>query len=86
MIGVSLLGVGSIGARLGIYIWVRTADRTVTPSFEKSGEKALFFLDLEIKGVKRLGLEVAKVIYKTSPFSLIVFVSTHSEYSLLVSI
>ena len=49
-------------------------------AFEKSGEKALFFLDLEIKGVKRLGLEVAKVIYKTSPFSLIVFVSTHSEY------
>ncbi|MDD6385095.1 MAG: response regulator transcription factor [Streptococcus hyointestinalis] len=49
-------------------------------AFEKSEEKALFFLDLEIKGVKRLGLEVAKVIYKTSPFSLIVFVSTHSEY------
>lgn len=36
MIGVSLLGVGLIGALLGIYIWVRTADKTVTPSFEKS--------------------------------------------------
>ena len=36
LIGVSLLTVGLIGALLGIYIWLQTADKTVTPSFEKS--------------------------------------------------
>ena len=36
LIGVSLLTVGLIGALLGIYIWLQTADKTFTPSFEKS--------------------------------------------------
>ena len=48
--------------------------------FEESGGKAIFFLDLEIRGSKRKGVEIAKAIYFKSPYSPIIFVSTYSEF------
>ena len=40
----------------------------------------LFFLDIEIKGEEKKGLEIAKEIRKKDPHATIVFVTTHSEF------
>lgn len=43
----------------------------------------LYFLDIEIKGEEKEGLEVAKKIRALDRFATIVFVTTHSEFSVL---
>ena len=40
----------------------------------------LFFLDIEIKGEEKKGLDIAKEIRKKDPNATIVFVTTHSEF------
>ena len=44
------------------------------------GAHHLFFLDIEIKGEEKKGLEIAKEIRKKDPHATIVFVTTHSEF------
>jgi len=41
----------------------------------------IYFLDIEIKGEERKGLQVAQEIRKYDPEGIIVFVTTHSEYA-----
>ena len=41
------------------------------------GAHHLFFLDIEIKGEEKKGLEIAKEIRKKDPHATIVFVTTH---------
>ncbi|WP_202622751.1 response regulator transcription factor [Candidatus Enterococcus huntleyi] len=43
----------------------------------------LYFLDLEIKGETKKGLEVAQKIRETDPYGAIVFMTTHSEMATL---
>lgn len=43
------------------------------------GSHQLFFLDIEIKGEEKKGLDIAKEIRKKDPNATIVFVTTHSE-------
>lgn len=45
-------------------------------------EQALFFLDMEIKGDKLAGLNIAEKIRKDTPLAQIVFITTHDELSL----
>lgn len=40
----------------------------------------IYFLDIEIKGQRNAGFELAKSIRKVDPFGWIVFVTTHSEF------
>lgn len=49
-------------------------------SLSESGSHQLFFLDIEIKGEKKRGLDIAKEIRKRDPYATIVFVTTHSEF------
>lgn len=44
----------------------------------------VFFLDIEIKGEKLKGLDIAKIIRGKNPYATIIFVATHSEYMPLV--
>ena len=44
------------------------------------GSHQLFFLDIEIKGEEKKGLDIAKEIRKKDPNATIVFVTTHSEF------
>lgn len=44
------------------------------------GNHQLFFLDIEIKGEEKKGMEIAREIRKQDPNALIVFVTTHSEF------
>jgi len=41
----------------------------------------IYFLDIEIKGEERKGLQVAQEIRKYDPEGIIVFVTTHSEFA-----
>lgn len=45
-------------------------------------EQALYFLDMEIKGDKLAGLNIAEKIRKDTPLAQIVFITTHDELSL----
>ena len=47
------------------------------------GSQMLYFLDIEIDGKKREGLEVAKKIRALDRFATIVFITTHSEFATL---
>lgn len=49
-------------------------------SLSESGSHQLFFLDIEIKGEKKRGLDIAKEIRKRDPYATLVFVTTHSEF------
>ena len=44
------------------------------------GSHQLFFLDIEIKGNEKMGLDVAERIREKDPNATIVFVTTHSEF------
>ncbi|MGT2834952.1 LytTR family transcriptional regulator DNA-binding domain-containing protein [Streptococcus hyointestinalis] len=44
------------------------------------GSHQLFFLDIEIKGEEKKGLDIAKQIRNKDPHATIVFVTTHSEF------
>ncbi len=43
----------------------------------------VYFLDIEIKGEEKKGLEVAKAIRAQDRFATIIFITTHSEFSVL---
>ncbi|BDR57739.1 DNA-binding response regulator [Xylocopilactobacillus apicola] len=45
--------------------------------------QGLFFLDMEINGIKEIGLQTAVLIRKQLPGAQIVFITTHNELSLL---
>ena len=49
-------------------------------AISERGSHQLFFLDIEIKGEEKKGLDIAKEIRKKDPNATIVFVTTHSEF------
>lgn len=49
-------------------------------SIEEAGNHQFFFLDIEIKGEEKKGMEIAKEIRARDPYVVIVFVTTHSEF------
>ncbi|HFI0138339.1 TPA: response regulator transcription factor [Streptococcus suis] len=49
-------------------------------SIEEAGNHQFFFLDIEIKGEEKKGMEIAKEIRARDPYAVIVFVTTHSEF------
>ena len=44
------------------------------------GPHQLFFLDIEIKGEEKKGLDIARQLRVKDPYATIVFVTTHSEF------
>ena len=50
-----------------------------------NGEHQIFFLDLEIKGEEQQGIDVAKAIREKNSTAIIVFVTTNSEFMLLMN-
>lgn len=46
----------------------------------EQGNHQFFFLDIEIKGEERKGMEIAREIRVKDPSAVIVFVTTHSEF------
>lgn len=55
------------------------SDQLIDAATER-GYHQVFFLDIEIKGEEKKGLEVAQAIRKKDPNASIIFVSTHSEF------
>lgn len=47
----------------------------------EKGDHQIFFLDIEIQGESRKGLELATEIRQKDPNAVIVFVTTHSEFA-----
>ncbi|HEL2056460.1 TPA: response regulator transcription factor [Streptococcus suis] len=46
----------------------------------ETGNHQLFFLDIEIRGEEKKGMEIAREIRARDPHAVIVFVTTHSEF------
>ncbi|MBM9832918.1 response regulator, partial [Enterococcus faecalis] len=46
----------------------------------ETGDHQFFFLDIEIKGEEKKGMEIAREIRARDPHAVIVFVTTHSEF------
>lgn len=53
-------------------------------AIDSTTSNQLFFLDIEIKGEKLKGLDIAKIIREKNPYATIIFVTTHSEFMPLV--
>jgi Response regulator of the LytR/AlgR family len=53
------------------------------PNFVEESCPQIFFLDIDINGDNKKGIEVAKKIREKSRTATIVFVTTHSEFMLL---
>lgn len=49
-------------------------------AIKETGNHQVFFLDIEIKGEEKRGMEVAREIREKDPSAIIVFVTTHSEF------
>lgn len=49
-------------------------------AIKETGDHNLFFLDIEIKGEEKKGMEIAKEIRQRDAHAVIVFVTTHSEF------
>lgn len=52
-------------------------------NIHERGNHVLFFLDIKIKESEKKGLDIAKKIREKDRFAVIVFVTTHSEFSFL---
>lgn len=55
--------------------------RKLYEAIREKGDHQLFFLDIEIQGESRKGLELATEIRQKDPNAVIVFVTTHSEFA-----
>lgn len=40
----------------------------------------VFFLDIEIKGEEKNGLDISKIIRRSNPYAIIAFITTHREF------
>lgn len=49
-------------------------------AISEAGNHQFFFLDIEIKGEEKKGMEIAREIRERDPHAIIVFVTTHSEF------
>ncbi|EMO8691282.1 TPA: response regulator transcription factor [Streptococcus pyogenes] len=49
-------------------------------AIQETGNHQFFFLDIEIKGEEKKGMEIAREIRERDPYAVIVFVTTHSEF------
>lgn len=49
-------------------------------AIKETGDHNLFFLDIEIKGEEKKGMEIAQEIRQRDAHAVIVFVTTHSEF------
>lgn len=59
------------------------ASKDIIKKADGQGNHQVFFLDLEIKGDEKQGLDVARSIREKDPTAIIIFVTTHSEFMLL---
>jgi len=63
------------------FIEVTSRKRQIIEKIPLTTYVPIYFLDIEIKGEERKGLQVAQEIRKYDPEGIIVFVTTHSEYA-----
>jgi two-component system response regulator AgrA len=57
--------------------------KEILEQMHKMDSRHLYFLDIDIKGTEKKGLEVAQEIRERDPYGTIVFVTTHSEFGVL---
>lgn len=57
--------------------------RELVDEIKGTGYHHLYFLDIDIKGTEKKGLEVARDIREKDPDGTIVFITTHSEFAVL---
>lgn len=63
------------------YMEVFSNPKKLYDTIQEKGDHQLFFLDIEIQGESRKGLELATEIRQKDPNAVIVFVTTHSEFA-----
>ncbi len=63
------------------FIKVTSKSADIIENIPQTTYVPIYFLDIEIKGKERKGLEVAQEIRKYDPRGIIVFVTTHSEFA-----
>ena len=59
------------------------ASKDIIKKADGQGNHQVFFLDLEIKGDEKQGIDVARAIREKDSTAIIAFVTTHSEFMLL---
>lgn len=62
---------------------VTSRPRELIEEIKGTGYHHLYFLDIDIKGTEKKGLEVAQEIRGKDPDGTIVFITTHSEFAVL---
>ena len=62
------------------YLEVFGKPQQLLDAIKETGNHQFFFLDIEIKGDKKRGMEIAREIREKDPSASIVFVTTHSEF------
>lgn len=62
------------------YLEVFGKPQQLLEAIKETGNHQLFFLDIEIKGEEKKGMEIARDIREKDPSAVIVFVTTHSEF------
>lgn len=62
---------------------VTSRPRELVDEIKGTGYHHLYFLDIDIKGTEKKGLEVARDIREKDPDGTIVFITTHSEFAVL---
>ncbi|MBO0454210.1 MULTISPECIES: response regulator transcription factor [Enterococcus] len=60
-----------------------TTDRpdSLLKKVKETVDQNIYFLDIEINGEKKMGLEIASQIRKMDPHGVIAFITTHSEFA-----
>ena len=62
------------------YLEVFGKPQQLLEAIKETGNHQFFFLDIEIKGEEKKGMEIARKIREKDPSASIVFVTTHSEF------
>lgn len=62
------------------YLEVFGKPQQLLEAIKETGNHQFFFLDIEIKGEEKKGMEIAREIREKDPNASIVFVTTHSEF------
>lgn len=57
---------------------------TLLKKVQETVDQNIYFLDIEINGEKKKGLEIASQIRTMDPYGVIVFITTHSEFAQLL--
>lgn len=62
------------------YLEVFGKPNQLLEAIRETGNHQIFFLDIEIRGEEKKGMEIARKIRDNDPNAIIVFVTTHSEF------